>query len=642
LSIHPKSVVLRFTFYSGICAVLLWGVCANRLASQPGNRTETSTPSQYRVTVTENEHSFTLSNSLVTARISKESGDLVSLVYKGIETLTDISGHPFVYWSHDVIGAESIESRITIDPSANDGRRGEVSVKGISGGRLMGHGPGAPPEGDLPVDIEIRYCLASGDQGVYTYSIFDHPPEYGSGDMTEARIAAKLQPFFDHIHVDETRSGKYPLFDKRADKYVYTSLQKENRAYGFTSPARKLGWFMIVPSSEFLSGGPMKAEFLAHGTNPTVLCYWRSSHYGGANLTLEEGESYTRVVGPILIYVNEGPDSETMWADAKARLKQEESLWPYNWVQHAAYARRDQRAEIRGRIKLKDPLAPEGAAVTDRIYIGLTRTPYTISAGSRTQVISWQNDAKYYQYWTRSENADGRFSIPHVPAGKYTLHVFADGVLGEFIRPDIEVSGSGMLDLGEILWAPLRRGRQLWEIGVANRTATEFAGGDSYFRPGSALRYAEQFPNDITFVIGQSDFKSDWYYAHMPHATDPDARIVPFSGVSGQGRTTPRSVQFQLDEMVEGLGFLRVAVSGKGDRPVVNLSVNGQPIGRMEFGRNDGALVRHQVHGIWLEREISFNASLLRQGENTLTLTVPAGSLNSGVIYDYIRLELAP
>ena len=30
----------------------------------------------------------------------------------------------------------------------------------------------------------------------------------------------------------------------------------------------------------------------------------------------------------------------------------------------------------------------------------------------------------------------------------------------------------------------------------------------------------------------------------------------------------------------------------------------------------------------------------MKQGENVLTLTVPAGSMNSEVIYDYIRLEL--
>jgi hypothetical protein len=31
---------------------------------------------------------------------------------------------------------------------------------------------------------------------------------------------------------------------------------------------------------------------------------------------------------------------------------------------------------------------------------------------------------------------------------------------------------------------------------------------------------------------------------------------------------------------------------------------------------------------------------MMKQGTNTLTLTVPVGSLNNGVIYDCVRLEL--
>ena len=38
--------------------------------------------------------------------------------------------------------------------------------------------------------------------------------------------------------------------------------------------------------------------------------------------------------------------------------------------------------------------------------------------------------------------------------------------------------------------------------------------------------------------------------------------------------------------------------------------------------------------------EVPFDGSLLQAGENTLVLTVPAGPLTSGVIYDYLRLEL--
>jgi hypothetical protein len=31
---------------------------------------------------------------------------------------------------------------------------------------------------------------------------------------------------------------------------------------------------------------------------------------------------------------------------------------------------------------------------------------------------------------------------------------------------------------------------------------------------------------------------------------------------------------------------------------------------------------------------------MMPAGQNTMTLTIPAGGLTSGIIYDYIRLEL--
>jgi len=44
--------------------------------------------------------------------------------------------------------------------------------------------------------------------------------------------------------------------------------------------------------------------------------------------------------------------------------------------------------------------------------------------------------------------------------------------------------------------------------------------------------------------------------------------------------------------------------------------------------------------GVWRQYWVPFDASLLKQGENAMTLTVPAGDLTTGVVYDYLRLEL--
>jgi rhamnogalacturonan endolyase len=84
---------------------------------------------------------------------------------------------------------------------------------------------------------------------------------------------------------------------------------------------------------EYLSGGPTKVEFLGHrDTNdvqaPTVLNYWRSSHYGGAVVNVAQGEHRTKVIGPFLLYVNTGKTPAEMYNDAVAEGRKESQRWP--------------------------------------------------------------------------------------------------------------------------------------------------------------------------------------------------------------------------------------------------------------------------------------------------------------------------
>ena len=104
------------------------------------------------------------------------------------------------------------------------------------------------------------------------------------------------------------------------------------------------------------------------------------------------------------------------------------------------------------------------------------------------------------------------------------------------------------------------------------------------------------------------------------------------------GRETPYTIA-SMDAAPRGTAVLRLAICGTGTR-AINVSVNGNPAGQVQLGPGDGVITRHQVQGLWYERQFEFDASKLKAGENTLTLTVPAGPVNNGVIYDYLRLEL--
>jgi rhamnogalacturonan endolyase len=596
------------------------------------------------VTIAESADAFTLENGIVTARVSKVTGDLTSLAYHGVPMLNDQSGHAGGYWSHDTAGGASSATGITIDPKANDGARGEVSVKGISGGKKMGHGPGAAAGGDFPADIEIRYALGRGDSGIYTYCIFDHRPEYPAASMTEARFAAKLADTFDWMTLDEKRDRAFPANLHEGDKYIYTAVQFDHPVYGWSSTTSHTGFWLINPSVEYLSGGPTKVEFLCHRDTtrvaaPIVLNYWRSSHYGGAAVEVGTGERWTKVIGPFLLYVNSAADRKDLWADAQAQSDKEKAKWPYDWVAGVDYPHRDERGTVKGRLVLRDPQASQPRL--PHLLVGLTPADYVspfTRPGAAPREIDWQTDAKHYEFWVRGDDK-GTFTVSNVRPGTYTLRAFADGVLGEFSRANVTVEAGKSLDLGAVDWMPVRHGRQVWEIGVANRNGSEFAGGDEYADPEISLKYAERFPHDITYTVGQSDFRRDWFFQQVPHNENPNAKVAPYFGVRSPGRATPFTVNFDLANAPKGQATLRVAICGTGTQ-AVDVTVNDRPAGTLDRLRGDGAITRHSIQGLWYERDVSFDASLLKPGANTLTLTVPAGPVNNGIIYDYLRLEL--
>jgi rhamnogalacturonan endolyase len=253
---------------------------------------------------------------------------------------------------------------------------------------------------------------------------------------------------------------------------------------------------------------------------------------------------------------------------------------------------------------------------------------------------------------------DGSFTIPNVRPGNYTLHAIADGVLGEFAQTNITVEAGKPLDLGTLQWTPVRHGRQVWQIGIANRNGSEFAKGDDYFHDGMAQVYAKLFPNDVHFVIGKSDESRDWFFEQVPHVSDamsgpprstglptipPGTTTRPTARGLGRGappgRATPWTISFDMAAASHGTATLRLGIATCNTREI-DIAVNDQPTGKLGNLPTDSSIGRNGIQGIWYERDLAFDASLLKAGDNSVTLTVPAGGPTAGVIYDCVRLEL--
>jgi rhamnogalacturonan endolyase len=596
--------------------------------------------------LTEDSSTYTLANGIVAAKVNKRSGDLVSLRYQGLELLGNTSGHPYGYWSHSPARLRE-SSETTIDPTRNGGARAEVSIKGYYTNRSA-----EASFRNTAADIEIRYTLGRDDSGIYTYSIFNHPASYPATGIGEARFGVKLNPkVFDFLSIDSRRQRLMPKPEDWDDgtelnlkearrlttgiykgevehKYDYSAIQFDIPAFGWSSASQHVGLWFVNPSIEYLSGGATKVELTGHlddndGGAPTLLNYWRGSHYGGSICQIGAGEAWNKVIGPFLIYCNTGSSPAAMWKDALARAGAETAAWPYSWVQGVDYPDKTQRGTVSGKLVLADPQFP-GLKMSN-VLVGLAAPDYAARSGrfGGPRTVDWQLDAKHYEFWTRGGD-DGRFQIENVRPGIYTLHALADGVLGEFSQSNIVVRAGDDLQLGMLNWQPVHYGRQLWEIGVPDRSAGEFRHGDHYWQWGLYYNYTNEFPHDVNYTIGRSDYHKDWNYAEV--------------GRRGEGTTW--SIHFQFAGKPVGVATLRLGIAAASVRDGIHVTVNDQPAGGTGPLLDTATIRRDGIRGYWTERDVAFDAALLKKGENVLKLKIPAGDPTSGVEYDYVRLEL--
>jgi rhamnogalacturonan endolyase len=590
------------------------------------------------------------------------------------------------------------------------------------------------------------------------------------------------------VHAKEQRIMAKGVYKNSVEhKYSYSGMQYVTKAYGWSSTQKHIGAWFINPTIEYLSGGPTRIDLDAHfGDNgdpePIILDYWHSGHYSGARAQIAAGEEWSKVVGPIFVYVNsldgtskdkpvaatqaeldtlkatEGnptvpaswtANANALWADATAQWKKQNAAWPFDWVKGVDYTPAAQRGNVTGQIVLDDPLAPKGSSKKlPHLVVGLTHADidpasiprptfgsggpgggppgagaaggpggapaYGLGAappagaggpgagsgaggpgagpgagrgpgGGRGGFVfqpnpdagSWIHDARYYQFFNDG-TPDGKFEITKVRPGTYTLHATADGVLGDFAQANITVEPGKTVDLGKLVWKPVRFGKQVWEIGTPDRSAQEFLKGEgrSAWLWGWDLRYALLFPNGLTYTVGKSDPKKDWFFEEVPTATNlsfvnPAAKdpanqwygwvkaesLTQYpqtdqSGpwkVYGRGKETVWTIKFNMPADGKGMAALRVAFAGvNGMRNGLPVNVNGQYAGALGDGSNPDnprlintdAIRYNTDKGLWQQRTLKFDASLLKKGENTMTFTVPAGDVSTGVVWDYLRLEL--
>ncbi|XP_064947634.1 probable rhamnogalacturonate lyase B [Musa acuminata AAA Group] len=615
-----------------------------------------------------------LDNGIVQLTLSKPGGSITGVKYHGLDNVMEVKnwedgrGYWDLVWnpSDRDPGIFQIILGTEFNVVQQDANQVEVSFRTqwdpSHGGKLV------------PLNIDKRFVMLRGSSGFYTYAIYEHLQGWPDFNLGETRVAFKLRKdMFHYMAIADNRQRIMPMPEDREagrsrrlgyaeavrltnpinadlrgevdDKYQYSSENKDSMVHGWISSDPSVGFWVITPSNEFKSGGPVKQDLTSHA-GPTSLAIFVSSHYTGDDIVprVRNGEYWKKVFGPVFIYLNSAStksDPKLLWEDAKKQARVEEGSWPYKFPASKDFQKSEQRGSVSGRLLVVDEPANNDSVNGNAAFVGLA---------SPGEAGSWQRDSKGYQFWERAD-VEGNFYIKNVRTGVYNLYAWVPGFIGDYKSSvNITVTSGNHIDLGNLVYRPPRDGPTLWEIGIPDRSAAEFFvpdpdpkyinrlyvnHPDRFRQYGLWARYADLYPDqDLMYTVGVSDYKKDWFYAHVTRK-------------HGQAsyQATTWQIKFPLNNVHRnGTYKLRLALASAAlseiqvrfNNPIVQQPAHFTTglIGR------DNSIARHGIHGLYWLFSIDVDSSWLLEGDNIIFLTQTRSvSPFQGVMYDYIRLE---
>ncbi|KAL8232652.1 hypothetical protein R6Q57_002430 [Mikania cordata] len=582
-----------------------------------------------------------VSNGLVWMTLSNPDGHIIGIQYNGIDNLLEVSN--------------------------DESNRGYWDLVWSSPGS-------AGTSGTFE-----RFVLLRGSSGFYTYAIYEHLEGWPGFNLAETRIVFKLRKDkFHYMAMSDDRKRYMPLPDDRSpqrgkplaypeavllvnpvepefkgevdDKYQYSCETQDLKVHGWISTNPPVGFWQITPSNEFRTGGPMKQELTSH-VGPTNLAMFVSTHYGGSDLVIkfEDGDKWKKVFGPVFMYLSSTSSEQehplTLWEDAKEKMQDEVAKWPYSFPASTDFHKAHERGRISGRLLVYDRFVMSKNMPAIGASIGLAPPG---------DPGSWQHENKGYQFWSKTD-VEGRFLIKNILAGTYNVYAWVHGFIGDYknastitITPDCDIN------VGDLVFEPPRDGPTLWEIGIPDRTAAEFyipdadpmysnqflANDLNRFRQyGLWDRYAKLYPDgDLLFTIGQSNYKKDWFFAHVNRKS-----------YNIMHEKTTWTIKFELGDVNKnGTYKLRLALAST-QLSTLQVRVNDPdadlPLFSNVITGGDNAIARHGIHGLYLLFNINIPGKLLNSNDKNmiyLTKLNEGVMFPGGVMYDYIRLEGPP
>jgi hypothetical protein len=443
-------------------------------------------------------------------------------------------------------------------------------------------------------------------------------------------------------------------------KYNYVSFYYQTPMWGHYGHG--VGAWFIPTSAESYASGPLRQDLDVH-QDALILNYLGGGHLGSGG-TAAGIDGKPKIHGPWYLYFNTADSNDALISDALKTSAAEKAKWPYPWVDEPTYPQN--RTTVTGQLKISHgrsaanawvilaqpgggggrggpgaavPGNPGGAQLggSAPFFAAAPAAPAPGAGGrggrgrggrgrggaggggrggfggnlEQDRASAILRQAGDYIFFVHAD-ANGKFTIPAVRPNSYTLYAWQDqGPICESLAVDnVVIKGDKTQDLGDVAWDAPYHPTLLFQIGKPDRMAGEYKLGNG----PRAYDLIGQVPENVDFTIGKSKEGEDWYFA--------------------QNRGT-WTVHFTVEKVPTGNCYLTIPIAGGGGTAAV--AVNGTAVGSV--GKGDDQTLRRQANraGVYgRPAPVTFPASTLKQGENTLTLQASGGS---GLMYDTVVLE---
>ncbi len=602
-------------------------------------RTTVNIPQNPNSMVTEYPSYIVLKNGVIEAKIDKTSSNLMSMKINGVETLYQSTATTRTGGYYDFTSSYGFE---TINGATFSIKEETADYIDVSFSR-----PYTPGSNVTPCDADIHYVLKKGDTGLYTYSILKHKTTYPNFDLGSWRQVLWIDnTVTDRICVNDIKTWDMPQptdawsatgipeiikiesgvrAGKYDGKYEFSEPLISLKAYGHTSNKNSLGIWAVTANHEYFNSGPTHHDLNA-AAGIIHICM-NGVHYNSQGFQVLQGEEWSKIYGPYLIYANQNSTATANWDDAKARAAKDDLEWPFSWLTNTPeYPLAAGRGNIIGNFAIKDNFKP---TVTGKnAWIGVTK----LSSDSQGQ---WQFEEENYQYWVKTD-ASGNFDIKNVRPGTYTLFAYSDGVTDEFSMANVTVTAGGTNNLGNIVWSkPRNNGSLLWEIGVPDRTAAEYKFGDFDYSEGFVQKkFDSTFPNPINYNVTDKNWATALPYVHSKYY-NADGTI--------NGNWTWK-INFDLPAGMPTTGNAKLTIAyASSDHAQQWIYINtesGTPINFYPPLGGGNAFLRQSNHAKYATQVVDIPMSKLHSGSNYIELVMPSNSGDvSHLMYDYISFE---